>query len=49
MVKVDVWDVVDKAIHTDRNAVNRLSTADLVYNSNLTSGEPGSGKNTLLD
>jgi hypothetical protein len=30
-VKVEVWDVVDKAIRTARNSANRFSTADLVY------------------
>lgn len=34
VVKVDVWDVVDKAIHTQQNSLNRHSTADLVYNFN---------------
>jgi hypothetical protein len=28
---VEVWDVVDRAIRTERNSANRFSTADLVY------------------
>jgi hypothetical protein len=33
-VKVEVWDVVDGAFRTLQNSVNRISTADLVYNLN---------------
>lgn len=31
-MKVEVWDVVDKAFHTTKNSSNRISTADVVYN-----------------
>lgn len=32
VVKVEIWDVVDKAKHTPQNSANRISTADLKYN-----------------